>query len=524
VILRRSGPYASLLELDADPGPDAAQAVADLRDRLEAVAPPEVRELVPGERSVLVEHRPTLHARALRAWLARAERATPPSREPVRRTVSVAYGEGADVDELEAALGLGFDEIARLHAGHEATVTFLGYAPGFPYLAGLPAELRAPRRERPRGRLPAGSVTIGADRGGLYPTAAPGAGWVLGRTDAPLFDPYRDPPAWLGPGDRVRFRSVAPEALARTAAPPRGPLDADGPGLRVEGVAAASASLQGGARFGGGSLGLAQAGALDPLAREAGNRMLGNEPDAPVLELVAPPLVLASEAPLRAAVAGGGVQAVLDGRPLATWRAFAWPAGSVVELRPDPDASGRTAVLAVQGGFVSEVWRGSPSTDLRSAAGGSRRWLAAGDRLVLAGAAPRSAIPHPGRPRYARRVALRLHAGPDPDPVAFEELTRRAFRLAGADRASALLDGAPVPVPTVERSVAGVPWGAVQITPGGAATVLLSDRSRTGAYPVPAVVDPRDLWRLAQTRPGDEVWLLDARGATRAHEPLDFGS
>jgi KipI family sensor histidine kinase inhibitor len=524
VILRRAGPYASLLELEADPGAEVAHAVADLRDRLEAVAPPEVRELVPGETSILVEHRPTLNARTLRAWLARAERAAPPSREPVRRTVAVAYGLGADVAELETALGRSFDEIARLHAGHEATVTFLGYAPGFPYLAGLPDELRAPRRERPRGRLPAGSVTIGADRGGLYPTAAPGAGWVLGRTDAPLFDPHRDPPAWLASGDRVRFRSVAPEDLVRTDPPTRGPLEVAGPALQVEGVASASASLQGGSRFGGGSLGLAQAGALDPLAREAGNRMLGNEPDAPVLELVAPPLVLASEAPLRAAVTGGGVQVVLDGRPISTWRTFAWPAGSVVELRPDPHARGRTAILAVQGGFVSEVWRGSPSTDLRAAAGGSRRWLTPGDRLVLAGAAARGALPHPGRPRYARRIALRLHAGPDLDPVAFEELTRRAFRLAGADRASALLDGPPVPVPAAERSVAGMPWGGVQVTPGGAATVLLSDRARTGAYPIPAVVDPRDLWRLAQARPGDEVWLLDARGATRAHEPLDFGT
>jgi KipI family sensor histidine kinase inhibitor len=522
VILRRAGPYASLLELEGEPGPETARAVARLRARLEAVAPPEVRELVPGERSLLIEHRPTLHARAVHAWLDRAERTPAPPLEPRLRTVPVAYGLDADVAELEAALGRPFDEIARLHAAHEATVAFLGFLPGFPYLTGLPDDLRLPRRERPRGRLPAGAVTIGAARGGIYPSPAPGAGWVLGRTDAPLFDPRRDPPAWLAAGDRVRFRAVDPSGLAPPGPAATGPPTPDGPGLTVEGVAAASASLQAGARFGGGHLGLTQAGTLDPLAREAANRMVGNDPDAPVLELVAPPLVLASERTGRAAVAGGGVQAVLDGRPLPTWRAFAWPAGSVLELRPDAQADGRTAVLAVQGGLRAEVWRGSSSTDLRAGAGGSRRWLAAGDRLALVAAAPRSELAHPGRPRYRARVALRLHPGPDDDGAAFEELTRRAFRLAGADRVSALLDGPPVPVPTVERPVGGCPWGGVQVPPGGAPTVLLADRPRTGAYPVPAVVDPRDLWRLAQARPGDEVWLLDARGAGPVGEPLDF--
>jgi allophanate hydrolase subunit 2 len=119
-------------------------------------------------------------------------------------------------------------------------------------------------------------------------------------------------------------------------------------------------------------------------------------------------------------------------------------------------------------------------------------------------------------------VALRLHRGPDDDGPAFEELTRRAFRLAGADRVSALLEGPPVPVPTAERPVGGCPWGGVQVSPGGVPTVLLADRPRTGAYPIPAVVDPRDLWRLAQARPGDEIWLLDARGPAPAGEPLDF--
>jgi inhibitor of KinA len=47
---------------------------------------------------------------------------------------------------------------------------------------------------------------------GIYPAALPGGWRVIGRTPATLFDPHRDPPAYLLPGDRVRFEPI--DALA----------------------------------------------------------------------------------------------------------------------------------------------------------------------------------------------------------------------------------------------------------------------------------------------------------------------
>jgi inhibitor of KinA len=37
----------------------------------------------------------------------------------------------------------------------------------------------------------------------------PGGWQLIGRTTAVLFDPARDEPALLAPGDRVRFRAVS---------------------------------------------------------------------------------------------------------------------------------------------------------------------------------------------------------------------------------------------------------------------------------------------------------------------------
>ncbi len=43
---------------------------------------------------------------------------------------------------------------------------------------------------------------------GIYPATLPGGWRVIGRTPVTLFDPRRDPPAYLVPGDRVRFEPI----------------------------------------------------------------------------------------------------------------------------------------------------------------------------------------------------------------------------------------------------------------------------------------------------------------------------
>jgi KipI family sensor histidine kinase inhibitor len=87
----------------------------------------------------------------------------------------------------------------------ELRVAFCGFAPGFAYLTGLPAEWAVPRLPTPRPRVPAGSVALAGPYAGIYPTASPGGWRLVGRTEATLFDVHRDPPARLVPGTRVRL-------------------------------------------------------------------------------------------------------------------------------------------------------------------------------------------------------------------------------------------------------------------------------------------------------------------------------
>ena len=124
--------------------------------------------------------------------------------------LEVRFGGEAGPDLASVARELGFDEarVVELLCAARLRVAFVGFAPGFPYLIGLPRELEIARLASPRPRVPAGSVAIAGPFAGVYPSSTPGGWRLLGRIgghEPPLFDPRRDPPARFAPGDRVRF-------------------------------------------------------------------------------------------------------------------------------------------------------------------------------------------------------------------------------------------------------------------------------------------------------------------------------
>jgi len=122
-------------------------------------------------------------------------------------TIPVRY-DGADLELVAERTGLTRDEVVARHTGREYRVYLLGFAPGWAYLGELDPALVLPRRSEPRTRVPAGSVAIGGAQTGVYPLATPGGWHLLGSTALRMFDPTRDPPVLLQPGDRVRFEAI----------------------------------------------------------------------------------------------------------------------------------------------------------------------------------------------------------------------------------------------------------------------------------------------------------------------------
>lgn len=218
---------AWLLQLGSAIDESTNARVHALSARLRAAALPWLRDLVPAYTSLGVFFDPTLiEANEVRDCLLQhldqlAGDTGAATRDGHTIEIPVAYGGEFGPDLIDAAteLGLSPEALVQRHAAATYTVAMIGFAPGFPYLSGLDPALALPRLATPRTQVAAGSVAIGGAQTGIYPRASPGGWRLLGRTPLRLFDPQREAPALLAPGDRVRFRVIDAVEFARVAEP-----------------------------------------------------------------------------------------------------------------------------------------------------------------------------------------------------------------------------------------------------------------------------------------------------------------
>jgi KipI family sensor histidine kinase inhibitor len=183
-----------------------------------------ITETVPSFEALLVYYDPAVIGYdALCAAIAACARRAAAAALPTARSVELpcCYRDpelGFDLDATAALLRLSVDELVRLHAGVDYLVCFIGFAPGQPYLIGMPPRLALPRLETPRTRTPAGSVGVGGTQCCVYSVESPGGFRVLGRTPLRLYDPDAREPVLLRAGDRVRFREIDRREYDRIAA------------------------------------------------------------------------------------------------------------------------------------------------------------------------------------------------------------------------------------------------------------------------------------------------------------------
>lgn len=270
-------------------------------------------------------------------------------------------------------------------------------------------------------------------------------------------------------------------------------------------------SIQDRGRFGVARLGLARAGAMDPLALASANALCGNPEDTAAIELAfVGGRFRVSGGSARLAVAGAPVRIDIDGEPQRQHASFVLSHGQV--LRIGRTEAGAYAMLGVEGGFALPPVLGSLSLDVRAGIGGhDGRRLRAGDELPLV-------LPQPPRRREWVAAAVELEAHeplrvvPGPQLQAFPAEAVASFLRATyqvshqLDRMACKLDG-----PVVARSDHGemvsealLP-GSIQIPPDGVPIVMLADRQTIGGYPKIATVLSCDLRRLAQRWPGAQV-------------------
>jgi biotin-dependent carboxylase-like uncharacterized protein len=257
-------------------------------------------------------------------------------------------------------------------------------------------------------------------------------------------------------------------------------------------AAGALTTVQDRGRVGWAHLGVPRAGALDAPAAALANRLVGNPPDAAVLETVLGGLTLRNTGPGRWATVTGA----------STVPTFWWATGA--ELRVPEPAYGLRSCVAVAGGIAVEPVLGSRSTDTLAWVGPPRVLDGATLPLGEPTGEPRPLDVPPAR----RNGSLRVLPGPRADWFAsLEPLVGSEWVVrADSDRIGLRLDGpALARARTGELPSEGMVLGAIQVPPSGRPIVFLADHPPTGGYPVVGVVHPDDLWRCAQARPGERV-------------------
>jgi biotin-dependent carboxylase-like uncharacterized protein len=273
--------------------------------------------------------------------------------------------------------------------------------------------------------------------------------------------------------------------------------------------AGALTTVQDAGRFGYAHLGVPVAGPIDGPALRRANRLVGNPPGAAGLEITLSGCRLRPRHATIVAVTGAGVSRLrVDGQPAVAGVPVAVPAGAVLDI--GPARTGVRTYVAVAGGIDVAPVLGSRATDTLCGLGPPV--LRDGDVLPVGAptGSPTADRSSPAAHDSPAADPLRFTAGPRADwftAAALDTLSAAVYTVSmRSNRVAARLDG-----PALERAVPGelpsegLVLGAIQVPASGQPLVFLADHPTTGGYPVIGVVEPADLPRLGQCRPGAAV-------------------
>lgn len=270
-------------------------------------------------------------------------------------------------------------------------------------------------------------------------------------------------------------------------------------------------------RFGCMRYGVSMSGAMDDLAVELGNLMLGNPAEAAAVEVPLFPFVVRFLADCRFAVTGAESPIRLDDEPVAPWWVMRARAGQTLTV--DHPRHGARAYLVVGGGIAVPEVLGSRSTQIRGAFGGLEgRPLKQADRLPLTEQAASDDVDDFGLEPPARRLALTrdgvplLRVLPASEYQEFRPECRDAFWTATwritpqSNRYGYRLSGPSIlaHAPLEMRSHGIVP-GVIQVPHGGQPIIQMRDAQPTGGYAKFGAIIEADLWRLGQCPIGSSV-------------------
>lgn len=193
---------------------DAAINARVLRlDAALAAAPfPGFVEAVPAYASLLVRFDPltTDHPGAEAHLRGLMDHGPAQPRPAALREVQVCYDPdlAPDLPAVAEAAGLSAEAVIAAHLAGDYRVFMYGFAPGYAYLAGVPAPIHLPRKPAAVRGVAAGSVLIAGPQCLVSTLTMPTGWWVIGRSPTRILTGEAARPFLFDVGDRVRFTRI----------------------------------------------------------------------------------------------------------------------------------------------------------------------------------------------------------------------------------------------------------------------------------------------------------------------------
>jgi biotin-dependent carboxylase-like uncharacterized protein len=273
--------------------------------------------------------------------------------------------------------------------------------------------------------------------------------------------------------------------------------------------------------------GIPASGVADRLSTQVANLLVGNKPEAAVLETTLFRLELLALENLAMAVTGGDLSPTLNKNPFPMWQAVSIQKGDRISFRGRK--KGFRAFLAVRGGFSGPRYLGSRSVFSRGLMGNA---LKPGEILEAENSVVRpiydAPIPLNLIPDFSPHPTLRVILGPQQDrfsPKGLETFLSSEYTVSPqSDRMGYRLKGPRIEhVHGADIISEAIARGAVQVPGDGLPIIMLWDAQVSGGYTKIANVITADHDLLGQTMPGEtlrfkDVTLEEAWAALRRQE------
>lgn len=284
-------------------------------------------------------------------------------------------------------------------------------------------------------------------------------------------------------------------------------------------------SFQDFGRIGYEHVGIIRSGALDVLAHEIANRLVGNDRNEATLEMTNQMARIRFTEPTLIALSGAQAIAYTEDMRVKINTLYLMNKGDVLTF--DYVKRGARVYMAIAGGYELDEWLGSASTDTISQMGGFHgHVLKDGDEIPMK--RNYNARHHKlfenlqdvrhtnwGVDGYAlsfNYLSDVVHVIPNKGTEDFEDATlnqfiRKEYSLTSkANRMGIVLEGEPIkayyngfpPHRSVKR-------GTIQVKKEGAPIVLLNDHYTLGSYPQIGTVATYHLSKIAQKRQGSKI-------------------